>query len=180
MNQGNDNNWINVLPTGTSSNTSGIGARVEVTSALGTQIRDIRSGDGFRYMSSLTAHFGLGSDDAVSNVTIRWPDGVVQSIDNPIINGTLNVLEAQTSTGINSLPSAGLSLFPSPAVNELHLRASVELAGGNIQVSDLSGKVVLRPSLLNSTIDVTSLSPGMYLLKIQSKGGILTRKFTKQ
>ena len=180
MNQGNDNNWINVLPTGTTSNTSGIGARVEVTSALGTQIRDIRSGDGFRYMSSLTAHFGLGSDDAVSNVTIRWPDGVVQSIDNPIINGTLNVLEAQTSTGINSLPSAGLSLFPSPAVNELHLRASVELAGGNIQVSDLSGKVVLRPSLLNSTIDVTSLSPGMYLLKIQSKGGILTRKFTKQ
>jgi hypothetical protein len=62
------------------SNRNGIGARVEVTSAMGTQIREIRSGDGFRYMSSLNAHFGLGSDTHVDQVTVYWPSGLVNVV----------------------------------------------------------------------------------------------------
>lgn len=57
MNQGNDNNWMNILPTGVNSNTSAIGARVEVTSALGTQSATSAAATGLRYMSTLTAHF---------------------------------------------------------------------------------------------------------------------------
>jgi hypothetical protein len=180
MNQGNDNNWINVLATGVNSNTSAIGARIEVTSALGTQIRDIRSGDGFRYMSTLTAHFGLGTDDAVSEVTIKWPDGSVEHIFEPAINGTLQLVEGQSSVGISSLPAAAFSIFPSPAMDKLQLRTAEDLSGSDITVSDLSGKTVLRPSLLNSALDVSTLSPGMYLLKIQGAGLHYTSKFVKQ
>jgi hypothetical protein len=180
MNQGNDNNWINVLATGVNSNTSAIGARIEVTSALGTQIRDIRSGDGFRYMSTLTAHFGLGTDDAVSEVTIKWPDGSVEHIFEPAINGTLQLVEGQSSVGISSLPAAAFSIFPSPAMDKLQLRTAEDLSGSDITVSDLSGKTVLRPSLLNSALDVSTLSPGMYLLKVQGAGLHYTSKFVKQ
>lgn len=180
MNNGNDNNWINVLPIGTTSNKSAIGARVEITSALGTQIRDIRSGDGFRYMSTLTAHFGLGSDDAVSNVTIKWPDGTVQSIDNPPINTTIRPVQGETTTGVASVPAEAFSLFPSPAVNSLHIRSSADLAGARVSVTDLSGKVALRPSLMNNAIDVSSLPAGMYLLKVEQAGAVHTAKFTKE
>ena len=62
MNVGGTNNYLRVNTVGTVSNKNGIGARVEITSASGTQIRDVKSGDGFKYMSSLMTHFGLGND----------------------------------------------------------------------------------------------------------------------
>ena len=180
MNEGNDNNWINVLPKGVTSNTNAIGARIEVTSALGTQIRDIRSGDGFRYMSTLTAHFGLGTDDAVSEVTIKWPDGLVEHILNPAINTTIKPVQGQSSTGVPELPAASFSVFPSPAVDKLHLRSMTDLSGSNVTITDLSGKSVLRPALLNNAVDVSTLSPGLYLVKVQGTAANFTSKFAKQ
>ena len=54
----NSNNWLKLALQGVQSNSNGIGARVEIYGAWGKQIRDIRSGDGFTYMNSMTAHFG--------------------------------------------------------------------------------------------------------------------------
>lgn len=180
MNNGNGNNWIKVLPIGTTSNTSAIGARVTVTSALGTQIRDIKSGDGFRYMSTLTAHFGLGTDDAVSNVTINWPDGTVQSIDDPPINTTIRPVQGEIFTGVSAIPSAHFTVFPSPAKEILHVRGQEDLSGSEVLITDLSGKHVLRTGLLNNAVHVASLSPGMYLLQVKGKSGTYSAKFTKE
>ena len=77
MNDGNDNNWLKITTEGVQSNWNGIGARIEIQSAMGSQMRDIRSGDGFRYMSSLNAHFGIGTDTEIESVTIYWPSGIV-------------------------------------------------------------------------------------------------------
>ena len=71
---------------GTVSNNNGIGARVEVVSALGTQLRDVKSGDGFRYMSSLITHFGLGDDDVIELIRIHWPSGIVQDVVDVPVN----------------------------------------------------------------------------------------------
>src|SRR5690606_5924844 len=73
LNQPNGNNYLKVAAVGDSSNINGIGARVELYSNLGKQIRDFRSGDGFRYMSSLNVHFGLGQDTQVDSLIIKWP-----------------------------------------------------------------------------------------------------------
>ena len=78
QNDGNDNNWLTIRTTGTTSNINGIGARVEITSpGIGTQIRDVRSGTGFRYMSSLNTYFGLGEDTNITTLTNYWPSGTV-------------------------------------------------------------------------------------------------------
>lgn len=58
--------------------TDGIGARVAVTSASGTQIREIRAGSNYVSQNPLEAHFGLG-DDTVADVSVRWPDGRVSN-----------------------------------------------------------------------------------------------------
>ncbi|MEO8590814.1 MAG: CRTAC1 family protein, partial [Flavobacteriales bacterium] len=100
MNNGNENNYIKIYPVGTVSNKNGIGARVQVTSALGTQIRDVKAGDGFRYMSSITAHFGLGADTEVTEVVVYWPSGLVQQVANPDINSILEIVEG-VSTGVD-------------------------------------------------------------------------------
>lgn len=89
----NGNNWIKVSLRGVQSNRNGIGARVEIYGAFGKQIRDIRSGEGFKYMSTLNAHFGIGTNTQITQVIIRWPSGTVDTITNPTINQMLNVVE---------------------------------------------------------------------------------------
>ena len=183
MNDGNENNWIKIITTGTVSNKNGIGARVEITSAMGTQIRDVRSGDGFRYMSSLTTHFGIGTDDAISNITVRWPSGIVNTVADPQINGTVTIVEdpnTNIATEVASTPALELSLYPSPATNIVHLRSAHNFLGDQVTITDVSGKEVARPTLFTGSIDVSGLSSGMYLLKVNGASGTFLSKFTKE
>ncbi|WP_333601505.1 FG-GAP repeat domain-containing protein, partial [Flavobacterium sp.] len=46
----NGNNWLTVALNGIQSNSNGIGTRIEIYGSWGKQIRDIRSGEGFKYM----------------------------------------------------------------------------------------------------------------------------------
>ncbi len=94
INEGNDHNWLKIKPTGTVSNASGIGARIEITGDFGTQIREIRAGESYGITNSLNAHFGLGTFDSVTRIIIKWPSGLVSVVENPEINQTLEIIES--------------------------------------------------------------------------------------
>src|SRR5690606_18118108 len=81
----NGNNWFAVTLQGIESNIDAIGARIEIHGPWGIKIRDIRSGEGFGYMSTLNAHFGLGQADAIDAVILKWPSGTVDTIEDPAI-----------------------------------------------------------------------------------------------
>ncbi|HBY66478.1 MAG TPA: RNA-binding protein, partial [Flavobacteriaceae bacterium] len=71
INEGNsNNNWVKVILKGTDSNLNGIGARVDIFGTWGKQMREVRSGQGFSHMSSLTAHFGIGTSTEIDKITI--------------------------------------------------------------------------------------------------------------
>lgn len=57
------------------------GARVTVTTAAGTQIRERDGGDGFAGQSDPRLHFGLGDAVRVERLEVRWPDGGVQVLE---------------------------------------------------------------------------------------------------
>ena len=179
LNDGNTNNHIRVNTVGTISNVNGIGARVEVTSALGTQIRDIKSGDGFRYMSSLMAHFGLGSDTQVDEVTVHWPSGLVNVVQNPAINEVLTVVESLSTAAPDFPGTPGIHVFPNPSAGELYLQGNFDMVGSVYSVLDITGKRVLGGTLMNGPLDVSALSPGTYLVRIDSPIGTFERRFAK-
>ncbi|MFM9984214.1 MAG: FG-GAP-like repeat-containing protein [Flavobacteriales bacterium] len=95
LNNGNDNNYVKVDLNGLVSNKSGIGARVEIYGSWGIQIREVRAGESFDPASSLIAHFGLGSADAIDQIIVKWPSGAVTSISNPDINTTHTLTEIE-------------------------------------------------------------------------------------
>ncbi|MEO8590768.1 MAG: FG-GAP-like repeat-containing protein [Flavobacteriales bacterium] len=180
INYGNDNNWLTVATVGTWSNRNGIGARVEVTSALGTQIREIRSGDGFHYMSSLNAHFGLGTDTEITQVVIHWPSGLVDVIDSPAINGVVTVVEG-TFTGVTeNSPSTSLGLFPNPVLDVLTVNGASDLRNNRVTVIDVTGKRVMEGALRNGQFDVSGLTPGVYVLSVLVDGTMVQHRFSKQ
>jgi hypothetical protein len=177
INQGNDNNWIKIFPIGIVSNRNGIGARIQVVTAQGSQIRDVKSGDGFAYMSTITAHFGLGTATAVEEIRITWPSGIVDVIENPAINGTLTVTEG-ISTSVDDLKASSLLAFPNPAVDVITIQG-VDL-NSEVEVIDVTGKRVLEGRLVTGVLNVAQLVPGVYHVVVRDASGVKQLRFTKQ
>jgi hypothetical protein len=75
---GNRRGWVTFRLMGTRSNRSGIGAKVTVESASGTQWNVVRSGSSYCSQSDLALTFGLGSDAAIARATVEWPSGLRQ------------------------------------------------------------------------------------------------------
>jgi hypothetical protein len=75
------NHWITVGLVGTRSNRDAIGARVRVTAGGRTQTSEVRSGGSYLSQNDRRAHFGLGVADRVEQVQIRWPSGLVETIN---------------------------------------------------------------------------------------------------
>jgi len=185
-NDGNSNNWLKVCLTGTTSNINGIGARIEVSSpsfnsasSKKAQIRDVRSAQGFAYMSTLNTHFGLGSDSSIDTVTIYWPSGTVDIVVNPSINTSLCVTEGETLS-LESTITNDLILYPNPTKGLLNLNADYGFENAVYSVFDVTGKRVLNDRFNSNTIDVSELNTGNYILRIIDNGVIKTQKFIKQ
>jgi hypothetical protein len=179
FNNGNSNHWLNVNLHGIQSNRNGIGARVEIYGAWGKQIRDVQSGTGFQNMSKITAHFGIGQQTAITQVIIRWPSGIVDTINNPTSNQSLLVVEGST-LAVNELTANHFSLHPVPANNFLTI-SSGDLNFKKAEIFDLTGKMILSSDLESSSINVESLSKGTYIiLLVDENNNRYTRKFIKE
>jgi len=82
-------------------------------------------------------------------------------------------------------PSTGMAtISPNPATTELAVNLDTEIRA--ITVSDMKGNVVLKTgaperSTMEITLDISTLTPGVYLLDIVNDEGIVQReKFIKQ
>ncbi len=176
----NANNWIKINLQGIQSNRNGIGARVEIYGAWGKQIREIRSGHGFSHQSSLNAYFGIGTATGVTQVIIKWPSGLVDTITNPTINQGLLVVEGSTlSTG--DFVNSDFAVYPNPTKNILNIKVKTENAIQSAQVYDLTGRLVLESEVIKEAISVESLSSGTYILLIRGENGKdYSQKFIKE
>ncbi|MFZ5863290.1 MAG: FG-GAP-like repeat-containing protein [Nitrospirota bacterium] len=76
-NDGNANHWLHVRVVGTSSNRSGIGARVTVTAGSLTQMSEVQGGKGTGNQHSLPVEFGFGTWDQPVKIEARFPSGRV-------------------------------------------------------------------------------------------------------
>jgi enediyne biosynthesis protein E4 len=79
-------NYIAFRLTGTKSNRDAIGALVWIHCGKEVMVRQVNPAGGYLSQSSRTVHFGLGDRPEVDYTEIRWPSGVKQRIDHPVIN----------------------------------------------------------------------------------------------
>jgi enediyne biosynthesis protein E4 len=71
--------WITVRLEGTESNRDAIGARVTLEAGGTRQIAEIRSGGSYLSQNDVRAHFGLAQARQVDRLTIRWPNGRIET-----------------------------------------------------------------------------------------------------
>lgn len=174
------NNWIKIHTKGTVSNINGIGARVEVHTASGMQIRDVRSGEGFAFMSTINTHVGIGSDTAITKIIVRWPSGVIDEILAPTINQPITIIEGENTLSSTDESISDLIIYPNPVSSLLNINANNDISDRIATVFDLNGKRVLNQRIANNSINVSTLQSGLYFLRIESDGKVINRKFLKK
>ena len=80
------NHWVGVRVAG-ARGVSPLGAKVTCVARSGRrQVAQIVTGDSYRVQHPPVCHFGLGADDAIEFVEIRWLNGQVKRLDNPKID----------------------------------------------------------------------------------------------
>ncbi len=107
MNNGNANNWVKFNLEGLVSNKDGIGARVEIFGDWGIQVREVRSGESFAPMGTLSVHFGIGDATSIDQVVVKWPSGLITTLNNPEINTVYEVIEAPCIADPSTISSVG-------------------------------------------------------------------------
>lgn len=90
---GNRNSWIKIQLLGQLSNRNGIGARIRITSTIGTQTRTVKSGSSYCSQSELTAIFGLKEDEIIETIEVFWPSGKVNKLEDVKPNQMILVKE---------------------------------------------------------------------------------------
>jgi len=73
--------WIEFHLQGTKSNRDAIGAEVTLYWNGKKQLQQVAAGTGFAAQNDLRVHFGLGKDAKIEKAVIRWPSGVLQTLD---------------------------------------------------------------------------------------------------
>ncbi len=179
MNGTTSNNWVKINTVGVQSNINGIGARIELHTSAGVQIRDVRSGEGFEFMSSLNTHFGIGTQTTINNIIIYWPSGIIDNVINPNINTTHTIVEGQTLSVPDSVLES-IVIHPNPVGNVLQISSPVSLNDKIATVFDVNGKRVLNMKMETDGIDVSALQSGIYFLRLESNGTSVQKKFIKK
>ncbi len=73
--------WIAVRLAGRGANSAGLGALVSVSAGARTWTREMRTIAGLYASHDPRLHFGLGPWDGPVSVEVRWPDGLLQVIE---------------------------------------------------------------------------------------------------
>jgi enediyne biosynthesis protein E4 len=71
--------WVRLRLAGTKSNRSAIGARVTARVGDRPVVQEVSSAAGYISAPDLRLHFGLGAEDVLADVEVRWPSGETQS-----------------------------------------------------------------------------------------------------
>ncbi len=94
-NDGGSGNALLVRLRGSRGNGDGIGARIRITTAARTQLRDVKAGSSYLSQNDLRAHFGLGSASAVDRIDIQWPTGESETIRNVAANQIVTIQQGK-------------------------------------------------------------------------------------
>ncbi len=100
LNDGNSNHFINFNLEGTTSNRDGVGARVTIYGAWGTQIREVRAGESYGIVCSFTCHFGMGANTVVDSAIVHWPSGIDDKYYSLAADQWIKTTEGETRTSM--------------------------------------------------------------------------------
>jgi hypothetical protein len=103
-------NFISVQLVGTKSNRAALGAAVTLEQGTDKREKEVRSGDGYISQSDLRLHFGLGQATKADKIVIRWPSGLVETLNDLPANRYYVVREGSGVDAKQTHPVSGIAI----------------------------------------------------------------------
>lgn len=111
----------------------------------------------------------VGGTPTVGNITIQhnstYPSKITLPGNNPILS-------------LNENPASSITVYPNPTQDMLFING-IKGQISNIQICDLTGKIVLNQTSANDIINVSTLDNGVYILSFIDNGAYQSVRFTK-
>ncbi len=184
------NHFVNFKLIGTTSNKTGLGARLELKAKIKgkwvTQKREISASNTFMGHNSQRAHFGLGRAGRIDKLTIYWPSGTVDEFNNLRVNQFYTIEEGKPLPNRPvkkkvASSNAEIVLYPNPSKNSVQLiTKNIEVVGSiEVKTIDSSGRIILINTFESNEdliLDTSKLSQGNYIMKIEVNGIVLAEK----
>ncbi|WOD44279.1 T9SS type A sorting domain-containing protein [Hwangdonia lutea] len=93
------------------------------------------------------------------------------------MKGTITV---EGALSVDDFRLKGFAIHPNPANTVISFKLPKGLNSGTISVFDLLGKQLYSNTITKTTLDISGLNNGLYVVKISSEGIHHTKRFIKQ
>lgn len=173
----NDQNWLKVNLLGTTSNKMGIGSWIEVSAGGQIQYHYTLCGEGYLGQNSASEFFGLGSNQTIDYVKVKWLSGIVDYLDDVDLNQTVYITEGDHPLGLGDSGELRFKIYPNPSGAYIIIELDI-VDNAQLILHDFSGKELFSTTLTEkyTHIDIERFSSGVYLVEIISEAGIATKK----
>jgi transforming growth factor-beta-induced protein len=123
-------------------------------------------------LSGANVEVTLGDEVTINTATVILTDvladnGVVHVIDEVLMESSLSTSEISLET---------ISVYPNPVADKVMVNLEGEV---KYVVHNLMGATIASGELMNNTIQVEGLNPGVYLIKFYGEGSVYESKFIK-
>jgi len=98
------NHWLKVELEGTRSNRSAIGASVQVQTNNLKLTDVVLSQSSYISHNDSRLHFGLGAETSAAKITVRWPNGIVESFPGAPAGKLVRLVEGSGETRLVDMP----------------------------------------------------------------------------
>jgi hypothetical protein len=160
--EGGTNNWLGIELDGVAAETTGLGARVYVTTPDGhRQVLEQDSGAHESVQDSTRLHFGLGLNDRASKVEIVWPSGHRQILNDIAANQAITITEERATLFVERV-GATVTVTAEGSGSPLTAPGSITTTGfafGGLTLSSIEAS------------DLLTLSPGAIDFDLKVIGG---------
>ena len=162
------------------SNRDGIGSRIEISINGEKQYRYTLCGEGYISQNSNTEFFGLGSNTQIDYIKVTWLSGTIDYIENVNSNQQLNIVEGAYPLNVDQFSDQASIFFNNPVQDILKIESSETLQ--KVSIYNLMGNMLkqVKINAKSSTINLSSLSSGIYLLQFVKDEGDVYKRLVKQ
>jgi len=166
------NNFLQLTLRSTSGNAFALGGRATVYAGGQQFAREVFSGHGANMRDPYTLHFGLGQNQQIDSVVVKWPvqPPVFETFYNLAINSRYSLFEGGQIVGAQDYPLQlieSVYAFPNPSKGEANLMVKANTSGIiNWELYDQLGRKVnagTKPVFQNISLQICLNSQGQLL-----------------